>query len=211
MRLKQKLYPHCRLSQNLDLDRPLAQPQKAPTAIRKAWLCRPATEAGISPRRATYFLARQKVSKEHGPTVRVPALRYGKTCVTLPGLRCRPTRGALAALCSDRRRQVRARCNAVLRQQCPQPQHRAAGADKRAGADGLRELRRNRPLALIQIAGAAIKNISKLSGSRTRIWSCPLCPRLRRQVLGAGSCTAECNCIVITSTATCLNGERSSK
>ena len=51
-------------------------------------------------------------------------------------------------------------------------------------------------------AVAAIKFHSELS----RIWYCPLCPRLRRQVLGAGSCTAECNCIVNTFTATCLNG-----
>ena len=53
-------------------------------------------EAGVSPRRTTYFLACQKVSKEHGPTVCVPALRYGKTCVTPFGLGCRPTHCAAA-------------------------------------------------------------------------------------------------------------------
>ena len=52
------------------------------------------TEAGISPRQATHFLACQKVSKEHGPIVCVPALRSGQTCVTQFRLWCRPTRCA---------------------------------------------------------------------------------------------------------------------
>ena len=88
-------------------------------------------ETGLSQRKATYFLARAKVSKERAPTVYVPALRYGQTCVTPFRLRCRPTRCALAALRSDKRRQARVRSNAVLRQRCPQPEPRAAGADTR--------------------------------------------------------------------------------
>ena len=129
------------------------------------------------------------------PTICVPALRCGQTCVTPFRLRCRPTRCAALPLRSDRRRQASSRCNAVLRQRCPHPEPRAAGADTRVDAGGQRELRRNQPQTLIHKAIAAIKIIKKLS--RIRIRCCPLCPRLRRQALAACGCTAECRRFVL--------------
>ena len=104
----------------------------------------PATEAGSRPGRRPSFLAR--ASKEGRRTrpccLRPSGFAYGQTCVTPFRLRCRPTRCAALPLRSDKRRQVRSRCNAVLRQRCPQPEPRAAGADTRVGADtgGLRGL-----------------------------------------------------------------------
>ena len=92
----------------------------------------------VSARQPRYFLLlRQKISTQRkgDPTSCVPSLRSGQTCITQFRLRCLPTRCALAALRSNKRRQVRARCNAVLRQRCPQPEPRAAGASTRAGAD----------------------------------------------------------------------------
>ena len=58
---------------------------------------------------------------------------------------------------SDKRRQVRTRSNAVLRQRCPQPEPRAAGTDRREGTDGLRDLGRNWLEVHAFISVAAIK------------------------------------------------------
>ena len=100
----------------------------------------------VSARQPRYFLLlRQKISTQRkgDPIVCVPALRFTslranlrhaiQAAVPPNSLRGTPLR-------SDKRRQVRARSNAVLRQRCPQPEPRAAGAARRAGSGGLLDL-----------------------------------------------------------------------
>ena len=104
------------------------------------------TEAGISPRQATYFLACQKVSKEHSPIVCVPSLRFTSLRANLrhaiqPAVRQNSLRAG--ALRSNTLPQVRSRSIGTLRCQCPQPEPRAVGAARRANAGGLQELWRN--------------------------------------------------------------------
>ena len=109
------------------------------------------------------MLRQMKVPKEKATrlsaSLRYVSLRSGQTCVTQFSLRCGKTRYALTRAAQTRCRKVSSRSNAVLRQRCPQPEPRAAGADTRvnAGADGLQELRRNLALAPTQQAVAAIK------------------------------------------------------
>ena len=106
------------------------KPQGSFLAIYRRQRQRP----GLAPAGDLLFLLVQaKNAKEHDPAVCVPALRYGQTSVTPFSLRCRPTRCAALPLRSDKRRQVSSRCNAVLRQRCPQSEPRAAGADTRDG------------------------------------------------------------------------------
>ena len=104
----------------------------------------------VSARQPRYFLLlRQKISTQRkgDPTVRVPTLRFTSLRANLrhaipSAVPPNSLRGyAAAPLRSDKRRQVRSRSNAVLRQRCSQPEQRAAGADTRVGADtgGLRE------------------------------------------------------------------------
>ena len=98
-----------------------------------------------SPRQASYLsCSHKKRNPKNAPrlsaSLRYVSLRSGKTCVTQFSLRCRPTRFALTAHRSNKRRQVRARSNAVLRQRCPQPEQRAAGAARREESDGLLDL-----------------------------------------------------------------------
>ena len=105
----------------------------------------------VSARQPRYFLLlRQKISTQRkgAPTVRVPTLRFTSLRASLrhaiqTAVPPNSLRGfAALPLRSDKRRQVRARSNAVLRQRCPQPEQRAAGADTRgnAGAGGLPDL-----------------------------------------------------------------------
>ena len=184
------------LAQKIQSNQPPAQPQQVLAAINKAPFCRTRQRPGFAPAGDLLFLLVQaKKAKEHALTSCVPSLRYGQTCVTQFRLRCGKTRFALRAPLKQL-----PRSNAVLRQRCPQPEPRAAGASTRVGTDSLQELHRNGLQAQSLITVAAIKFDSELS--RTRIWYCPLCPRLRRQALGAGSCTAECNCFVIKFAAT---------
>ena len=104
----------------------------------------PATEAGSRPGRRVTFLARtRKVTQRMRPD----CLRPYATFHFAPG---KPASrdsicGAakLALRCARRSNtlpQVSSRSNAVLRQRCPQPEPRAAGADTRAGAGGLQAL-----------------------------------------------------------------------
>ena len=104
------------------------------------------TEGGSRPAsRGTFFcFAKRQVPKEKATrlsaSLRYVSLRSGQTCITQFSLRCRPTRCALAALRSDKRRQIRAQSIGTLRCQCPQTELRAAGAARRADAGGLRDL-----------------------------------------------------------------------
>ena len=100
----------------------------------------------VSPRHATFFSCsckqrRQKNTTRLSASLRCaagkPASRHSVCGAAKLALRCARRSNTLP--------QVRARCNAVLRQRCPQPEPRAAGADTRvnSGADGLRGLWRN--------------------------------------------------------------------
>ena len=81
-------------------NQPLALSQHAQAAIKNSYQicrqrqrpCRPRRD--FAPAGDSLSCLCKKVSKEHSPTVRVPALRYGQTCVTPFRLRCRPTRCA---------------------------------------------------------------------------------------------------------------------
>ncbi len=169
-----------------------------PTALNSPLAALLATEAGISPRRATFFSCSCKQRRQKNTPRLSASLRFatGKPASRHSG--CGAAKLALRyARRSNRLPQICSRGIGTLRCQCPQPEPRAAGADTRVGAgtDGLRELRRNQPLALIPQAVAAIKNTKKLSGTRIRY--CPLCPCLRRRPLVARGCTAECSRIVL--------------
>lgn len=99
----------------------------------------------VSPRHATFFslLVQAKKAKEHDPTVCVPSLRCGQTCITPFSSRCGKTRFALRAPLKQVAANLCPRCIGTLRCQCPQPEiSSAAGADTRveADTDGLREL-----------------------------------------------------------------------
>ena len=136
----------------------------------------PATEAGSRPGRRVTFLARTRnVTQRMRPDCLRPcaSLRADLRLAIQAAVRQNSLRGT--PLRSNTLPQIGGRSIGTLRCQCTQPERRAAGADTRVrtGADGLPDSWRNWPLALIQIAYAAIKNTKKLS----RAWYRPLCPR----------------------------------
>ena len=148
------------------------------------------TEAGISPRQATYFLACQKVGKEHRPYCPRPSgFAYGQPA---PTTSC----GCTAKLTARLQRFVQTRCRK---------------SDDDAVALCGATARHKRPPSQAWAQGA-------IPGGLQRDWpqadfvtthtGRPLPPvwlRLRHAVQAAGIGTEECQCIVIKFAATCLN------
>ena len=131
----------CRQNREFKLNQALVQSSQALVAIKIDSMLSYTTEAGISPRRATFFSCSCKQRRQKNTPRLSASLRFatGKPASRHSG--CGAAKLALRyARRSNRLPQICSRCIGTLRCQCPQPEPRAAGTDTRVNSGGLQEL-----------------------------------------------------------------------